>query len=34
MLDADGGGSIDAKELYSVMKEIDTGITLGEIEVI
>ncbi len=34
MLDRDGGGSIDAVELYAVMKDLDIDITLDEIKVI
>ena len=32
MLDRDGGGSIDAEELYAVMKEMDIEISLEEIK--
>ena len=31
LLDKDGGGSLDAAELYSVLKELDINISLDEI---
>ena len=32
LLDRDGGGSLDAQELYTVMKELDIEVSLDEIE--
>ncbi|CAH1776219.1 unnamed protein product [Owenia fusiformis] len=34
LLDADGGGSIDASELYVCLKDLELGITKEEIEVV
>ena len=31
LLDKDGGGSLDAEELYSVLKDLDINISLEEI---